>query len=260
MATEDKLGQLFDIIPGLELCTLSQRDPRGDRVYGSVLYSNPNSAAYALEKLHGFDYPSGSRIMIKFDESGPKRMGIGGRGVAGGSGVVGGAGAGGAGGGASGSGETGGNLPEEIKTLVNTIKHATQMLNQAGYGDAISVSGGQGGGFNETMFSGSLPPAQPILQSSTPCVERLFVVFINDCRGDLPSQHILVDVFSRFGSLIDVYMLKGKKCGYVKYGTRESAQKAIETLHEKILCGSFMKVMIAEDGYAEKNKRARVDN
>ena len=55
-------------------------------------------------------------------------------------------------------------------------------------------------------------------------------------------------------------MLKGKKCGYVKYASKESAQQAIETLNEQTLCGSFLKVMIAEDSYAEKNKRARVDS
>ena len=81
-----------------------------------------------------------------------------------------------------------------------------------------------------------------------------------DCRGDVPGQHILNDVFSRFGNMINVYMLKGKKCGYVKYATKESAQLAIETLNEKTLCGSFLKVMVAEDSYAEKNKRARMES
>ena len=249
-ATQDKVGRLFDIIPGLEYCELTQQDPRGDRVYGSAVYNNPNSAAYALEKLHGFDYPSGSRILIKFDDSGATRMGHGGGGGGGGAGV--------------GGGEGAAQLPAEIKTLVNTIQHATDMLNQAGYGDVVSSVPGASASnavvFNpETMFSGELPPPQPILRGNPTSAERLFVVF-KDCRGDVPAQHILNDVFSRFGNLINVYMLKGKKCGYVKYASKESAQQAIETLNEQTLCGSFLKVMIAEDSYAEKNKRARVDS
>jgi len=249
-ATQDKVGRLFDIIPGLEYCELTQQDPRGDRVYGTAVYNNPNSAAYALEKLHGFDYPSGSRILVKFDDSGAPRGG----------------GQGGAGPGLGG-GEGAAQLPTEIKTLVNTIQHATDMLNQAGYGDVVSVPGGSATGsgavvFNpETMFSGVLPPPQPILRGNPPppSAERLFVVF-KDCRGEVPAQQILNDVFSRFGNMINVYMLKGKKCGYVKYGTKESAQQAIETLNEQTLCGSFLKVMVAEDSYAEKNKRARVES
>ena len=162
-----------------------------------------------------------------------------------------------------GGGEGAAQLPAEIKTLVNTIQHATDMLNQAGYGDVVSVPGAATSGavvFSpETMFSGELPPPQPILRGNPVSAERLFVVF-KDCRGDVPPQHILNDVFSRFGNLINVYMLKGKKCGYVKYGSKESAQQAIETLNEQTLCGSFLKVMIAEDSYAEKNKRARVDS
>ena len=247
-ATQDKVGRLFDIIPGLEYCELTQQDPRGDRVYGTAVYNNPNSAAYALEKLHGFDYPSGSRLLIKFDDSGATRGAQAGAG----------AGAGGVGG-----GEAGARLPAEIKTLVNTIQHATEMLNQAGYGDMVSVPGASASGavvFNpETMFTGELPPPQPILQGNPTSAERLFVVF-KDPRGDVPPQHILDDVFSRFGNMINVYMLKGRRCGYVKYATKESAQQAIATLNEQTLCGSFMKVMVAEDSYAEKNKRARVES
>jgi len=239
-AGQDKLWRLFDIIPGLEYCDISHQDPRGDRAYGTVVYNNPQSASYALEKLHGLDYPSGSRIMIKYDDSGASRVGGGPPPPAGGQ----------------------GQLPAEIKTLVNTIQHATQMLNQAGYGDAVSVPGA-GPGVNvvfdpDTMFSGSLPPTQPLLRGSNNCAQRLFVVF-KECRGDAPPQHILNDVFCRFGNLIEVYLMKGKKCGYVKYATVESAQQAIDTLNEQTLCGSFLKVMVAEDNYAEKNKRARLE-
>ena len=249
-ATQDKLWRLFDIIPGLDYCDISQHDPRGDRAYGSVVYNNPQSAAYALEKLHGFDYPAGTRIMIKYDESGATRPGGGGPPppppppAAAAEGAVGHS-----------------QLPAEIKTLVNTIQHATEMLNQAGYGDAVSVSAGAGVNveFNpDTMFSGTLPPTQPILRGSINCAQRLFIVF-KECRGDAPPPHILNDVFSRFGNLIEVYMMKGKKCGYVKYATEESAQQAIETLNEQTLCGALVKVMVAEDSYAEKNKRARTE-
>ena len=35
----------------------------------SVQFSNIQSAAYAKEKLHGFEYPPGHRLIVKFDPS-----------------------------------------------------------------------------------------------------------------------------------------------------------------------------------------------
>lgn len=41
------------------------------RGIGSVVYNNPRWAAHAVEKLHGFEYPPGYRLIVKPDyESG----------------------------------------------------------------------------------------------------------------------------------------------------------------------------------------------
>jgi len=53
--------------------------------------------------------------------------------------------------------------------------------------------------------------------------------------------------------------LNGKKCGYARYAEKASAQKAMETLNHQTLCGAFLKVMVAEQSYSEKVKRARLD-
>lgn len=37
------------------------------RGMGTVVYNNPQWAAYALEKLHGFEYPPGYRLIVKPD-------------------------------------------------------------------------------------------------------------------------------------------------------------------------------------------------
>lgn len=236
--TQEKLWKLFDIVPGLETVELLNADPGTDRGYGNVVYNNPNSAAYAIEKLCGFDYPLGSRLMIKFDDSVPVRRG-----------------------GGIGSfvqGPEGTPLPSDIKTLVNTIQHATEMLQKSGYGDTVSVARGETPVmFEPSMCSVSLPPVQPLVRDSE-CVERLFVVF-KECRTDSPPQNILNDVFGRFGNLIEVYCLKGKRCGYAKYADKESAKQAMEALNHQTLCGTFLKVMIAEQSYSEKVKRARLD-
>lgn len=77
---QDQLWRLFDIIPGLDYCELKRAGGGGrgggggdrggsGKAVGSVVFNNPQSATYAKEKLHGFEYPPGQRLIVKFDES-----------------------------------------------------------------------------------------------------------------------------------------------------------------------------------------------
>lgn len=70
--------------------------------------------------------------------------------------------------------------------------------------------------------------------------------------------NILRNVFSRFGNLIDIYLLPNKNCGYAKYATEESCRTAIETLHGAEICGVRMRVMEAEELSSDR-KRFRRD-
>jgi len=240
--TQDKLWKLFDVVPGLQHCEIHSSDPTGERAYGTVMYETPKAAAYALEKLHGFDYPLGSRVMIKFEDD-PY----------------------------SGAGALGGmaataNMPSDVKSLVSTIQHATQMLAQSGYvaPDAMSTVGKMMGNMSESMLDPSmmssylasaLPPGPvPMASLGTPCAERLF--FVCKESREVPPPHIVKDLFSRFGNLIEAYLMKGKNCGYAKYATKESAQTAIRVLNEQTVMGCFLKVMVAEES---SNKRPRTD-
>lgn len=73
---QDQLWRLFDLVPGLDYCD-RPRDSRGgpgggggrSRGFFTVVYNNPQSATYAKEKLHGFEYPPGHRMVVKFDSS-----------------------------------------------------------------------------------------------------------------------------------------------------------------------------------------------
>lgn len=70
-------------------------------------------------------------------------------------------------------------------------------------------------------------------------------------------QLIFLLCFSRFGNLIEVYLVSGKNVGYAKYADRISANDAITTLHGKILNGVRLKVMLADSPREESNKRQR---
>ena len=88
--------------------------------------------------------------------------------------------------------------------------------------------------YDPSYCSVKLPPPQPLAPPDSPVAERLFVV----CTPYHPVIYILKDVFGRFGGLIDIYLLAGKTCGYAKYANRESAEKAVATLHGQEICGN----------------------
>ncbi|XP_073842484.1 RNA-binding protein 45-like [Musca autumnalis] len=63
---QDQLWRLFDIVPGLDYCQiLKEGDYNNEAI---VVYHNPESAIYAKEKIHGFEYPVGERIIVKLSD------------------------------------------------------------------------------------------------------------------------------------------------------------------------------------------------
>ncbi|XP_055689591.1 RNA-binding protein 45 [Lutzomyia longipalpis] len=64
LINQDQLWRLFDIIPGLDYCHITGEFNRNSNC-AIVAYSNSNSASYAREKLHGFEYPMGERLIVK---------------------------------------------------------------------------------------------------------------------------------------------------------------------------------------------------
>lgn len=111
-------------------------------------------------------------------------------------------------------------------------------------------------GGDNSFCSVNLPPAKPILSIDTPVDARLFIV----CTPHPPPIVVLRDAFSRFGGLIDVYMLTNRNCGYVKYAQKANAEDARKTLHGAELCGIRMKVLEAEERQDDGRKRQRIDN
>ena len=145
---------------------------------------------------------------------------------------------------------------DSIQQLTETIANATALLQAAGYpspggpGGPGGQSGGPPGGppldggetYDPAYCSVKLPPPQPLAAMDSPVTERLFIV----CTPVPPQLYAMKDVFGRFGNLIDIYMLNGKTCGYAKYAMKDSAERAIEALHGQELCGSRLKVMLAD--------------
>lgn len=71
---------------------------------------------------------------------------------------------------------------------------------------------------------------------------RLFIV----CQFVLLLENVLKDVFSRFGNLIDVWMMKDRNFGYVKFVSKELVDVVIEGIYGYEVLGMKFKVMYVD--------------
>jgi len=260
--SKDMFWALFNIVPGLVSCDFVEM-LRDGMAISSVVYSNPASAGHAVERINGFEYPTGSRLQVRLDDGGA----------------------------GYGSGATLGRpndrgLPDKIQNLVSTIAQATDAIKSSGFGEVLgsvgfnggSRGGGMGGGSMgrgmgrgsmggpvlgagvndaQKVCSAKLPAKEQLVPGNTKCEERLFFV-LKDAR-DCPDPDIITDLFCRFGQLIEAGCIRGKKCGYARYGRKENAARALAMLDGEDLLGSRFKVEVAED-QTSRTKRPRYDD
>ena len=207
--SQDQVWRLFDLVPGLDYCDRARSNRQVGNTMGkglyTVVYNNSQSATYAKEKLHGFEYPPGFRMVVRFEES-PNRAAnnsnqaqIGNRNAA------------------------KPNLQNDLAHLTETIANATALLQAAGYAPPppSSSSSGQspaknpeipptrpqetpastrptedkaGETYDPSYCSVKLPSPQPLAAMDSSVAERLFVV----CTPVPPQLYTLKDVFGRF--------------------------------------------------------------
>ena len=135
-----------------------------------VQFNNIQAAMYAKEKLHGFEYPLGSRLVVKHEVPVPDSQAV------------------------LGPPPLPNSKPDavEIAKLTETIATATALLKTAGYMPAANVE--------PSVSIANLPPPQPFAHPDSPVAQRLFIV----CTPQPPSNGVLKDIFCRFGNLIEV--------------------------------------------------------
>lgn len=218
--SQENIGRLFDLIPGMEFCDLKKNYTTGEsRGIASVVYNSVSSAIYAKEKLHGFEYPLGCKINIQYsqDDNSSALM----------------------------NGTTGLSTPGQrgVMVMPPTPNSTPGQDSKSQFDLSASVS----------ISNMNLPPPAPLAGNSEECAERLFIVCVPQALPD----PLLKDIFSRFGGLIDVYMLKGKNFGYAKYTSGESAKRAIDMVNGHEVGGIKMKVMPAEPPKSAESARKR---
>ncbi|MGH0152138.1 UNVERIFIED_CONTAM: hypothetical protein FKN15_021959 [Acipenser sinensis] len=221
--SQEQMFNLFDLIPGLDHCEM-QRDPYGyNKGQALVRYNNVGSAVYAKEKLHGFEYPPGNRLVLAYIEDGEEK-----------------------------------SSPVGMMALQLVAAQMMSMVWSSPVGQQfMKTSSGYSSGsstqMNRLQTDLSLPPHRKLAPADSRVKERLFIVF-----NPAPlSVDVLEDVFCRFGSLIEVYIVQGRNVGYIKFADRKSANEAMITLHGKVINGVKLKVMLADPPKEESHKRQR---
>jgi len=249
---EEHLHRLVDLIPGMEFCDLDKRTG-----IAIVRYATPAAAAFAKKKLSGFEYPLGQRLGVRFPKTPTAQNGFQGDRYA--------------------SGPPRGDPygmpePDNLQSIVNTLKQATTALAAAGINlpgvtdtsARLGDNSPSGGEKNYVTYTNvALPKRQVLARKEDPVEERLFIV----SKPDAFDPEILTDLFCRFGNLIDVSFQRGRNFGYAKYARKESADMAVSLLHGETIAGNRIKVLIADkpkqdddDARSPNTKRMKNDS
>ncbi|XP_062286459.1 RNA-binding protein 45 isoform X1 [Scomber scombrus] len=218
--TQEQIFALFDLIPGMEYCEL-QRDAYGmSKGHALIRYSNLGSAVYAKDKLNGFEYPPGNRLAVNFVDDGEDRSSPVGRMAM-------------------------QFVATQMMSAVWNGPSTSQVMKPPGYPPVSQMS--------RVQTDVNLPPLKKLAPPDSKSKERLFVVF---SPSPLPMD-VLEDVFCRYGSLIEVHLVPGRKVGYMKYADKQCADDALAALHGRVVNGVKMKVMLADPPREESHKRPR---
>lgn len=233
--THKHVETLFDIVPGLTDCRYYV-DMVRNFGKGTASYSNPVSAAYAVDKLNEFEYPPGMKIFVKPDKSEFDNFMQSYTNVS----------------------NVTRNLKKAIQSantsspdlaqLAEAIAEASKLIKLAttGVSDDHAVQS------NDLNYcSVKLPPPQPLADIDSEVAKRCFLV----CKPQPPPLTVLRDIFCRFGDLINVYTLPNKTVGYARYASERAANDAMSVLHGAEVCGVRIKVLEAEDEAPAKKRR-----
>ena len=212
---QELLQRLFDLVPGMVLCDLKRHYTTGDsKGFAYVTYTSITAAMYAKEKLHGFEYPPGTKLTVKYADDPPPHY-------------------------------PASPTVEPMYSMYHSTPHSPLRSPMKG------------------SPTRSLSPVRPLQNRqrrhsfSSDFDGRVFFI----CSPQPPAEHILREIFSRFGMLTDVWIVRGKNYGYAKFTSRGSAEAAITALHGMEVFGVKLKVMLADPPPEEstsRNKRPRM--
>lgn len=103
----------------------------------------------------------------------------------------------------------------------------------------------------------ALGPPKPILgHMNAQCAKKAFFI----CMPEAVPVKLLQDAFCRFGDLINVYLIPGKRHGYAAFASEVAADRAIQQLHGIQLGDCRLKVLECMEQNESKRKRPMDNN
>ncbi|XP_049887962.1 RNA-binding protein 45-like [Pectinophora gossypiella] len=238
VVSQKHIERLFGIVPGMQQCQFTM-DSYNGYSKAFISYEDERAAAYAVEKLNNYEFPSGEIVTVKPDNP---------------------------------LSSAANNLTSIVNSFKNAVDSGSPDLLQLA--DAIAqastlIKAATTGRMDMRVdppsnsrqelnhCSVSLPPVQPLAGPNYQVVQRCFIV----CKPQPPPNHILMDVFSRFGDLIDIATFPSKTYCFARYASVRAAQEAIATLNGACVYGMRLKVMEAEDKHNKDNdQKMNVDS
>uniref|UniRef100_A0A6E8W6J7 RRM domain-containing protein n=1 Tax=Anopheles coluzzii TaxID=1518534 RepID=A0A6E8W6J7_ANOCL len=98
-------------------------------------------------------------------------------------------------------------------------------------------------------------PPKPLVPDAVQFVKKAFFI----CMPEAVSLKLLTDAFCRFGDLIKVYLVPGKRHGYAEFASDVAAKRAIQQLHGMQLGDCRLKVLECAE-YTGDQKRNRMEH
>ncbi|XP_026764158.2 RNA-binding protein 45-like [Galleria mellonella] len=219
--SQKHIEKLFNIIPGMNKCQYTT-DTYNGICKSIITYDSEKAAAYAVERLNNFEFPSGEIVSVKPDDNPLNKAASTLTNIVN----------------SFRNSIDAGNNGKELLQLADAIAQASCLIKAATSGKVETKTDKQ-----DCLCSVPLPPPQPIVNNNSRVAQRCFIV----CKPCPPPATVLKDAFCRFGDLIDVSTFPNKTFGFAKYASIRSAQEAIKTLNGAVLSGIKLKVMEADE-------------
>lgn len=218
------IEQLFNIIPGMaNFRCLSEFN----ECKAVIKYDTEVAAAHAIEALNYYEFPSGEMITVK-----PVDNPIS---------------------------QAANNLTEIVNTFKNAKDYSPDMVQLAEAIEQASnlIKAATSKDNHPESYNGfeyicgvKLPLVKPLASKSSRLAQRCFLVL----KPLPPPQHVLQNIFCRFGDLIDVSVFPNKTFGFAKYASARAANEAMTTLHGATMYGVQFKVLEADEKPSKEDK------
>lgn len=219
--SQKSIERLFNIVPGMMQCQYTT-DTYNGFCKAIITYDSEKAAAYALERINNFEFPSGEIVTIKPDDNPLNKVAN--------------------------------NLANIVNSFKNSLDAGNPNLLQLA--DAIAQTSTLIKAATTSKIDSKvhktesdnygnicLPPPQPMANSTSRVAQRCFIV----CKPYPPHLSVLRDIFCRFGDLIDVCTFPNKTFGFVKYASIRAAQDAMRTINGVVFHGVHYKVLEADE-------------